>query len=285
MSPSAKVYPPLPAFDLEGHRGARGLMPENTIPAMLKALELGVTTLEMDVHISKDGKVLLSHDPCINPEHELQPGGEEIPAADAQKYALYQLPYAQIRQFDAGSKFYARFPEQQLVHTHKPLLAEVIDTVQAFIKSHKLPQVFYNIETKSTPAGDGIYHPEPEEFVERLTDVIKEKELLPYVIIQSFDVRTLQVLHRTLPEVRTSLLVEDTNTLEQHLVALGFTPVIYSPDHALVTPELVQAAHSKGIKVIPWTVNSLDEMEALKRMGVDGLISDYPNLYKELGKE
>ncbi|MHA6248021.1 glycerophosphodiester phosphodiesterase [Pontibacter sp. CAU 1760] len=272
----------LPAFDTEGHRGARGLRPENTLAAMVTALELGVTTLEMDVHISQDGQVLLSHDPYFNPDHELLPDGAEIPEADAGKFVLYQMPYSQIRGFDVGSKPHRRFPEQVLAPAYKPLLAEVFDTVQTYLQAHQLPQVFYNIETKSKPASDNKYHPEPQEFVEKLVAVIKQKDLLPWVIIQSFDVRTLQVLHRKYPDVKTALLVENKATLKENLSTLGFTPTIYSPAHGLVTPELVQQAHQKQIKVIPWTVNDLEQMQQLKHMGVDGIISDYPNLFQKL---
>ncbi|TPE46433.1 glycerophosphodiester phosphodiesterase [Pontibacter mangrovi] len=273
---------PLPDFDLEGHRGARGLMPENTVPAMLLALELGVTTLEMDAHISQDGQVLLSHDPYINPAHELLPEGAELKKSDAGKYVLYQMPYSQIRTFDVGSKFYKKFPEQQRMKASKPLLSEVIDTVQAYIREHAVPQVFYNIETKSTPEGDGKYHPAPEAFVDKLMAVIDTKQIRPYVIIQSFDVRTLQVLHQKYPDVKTSLLVENLKGLKRNLTELGFTPTIYSPYYKVVTPALVEAAHAQGIKVIPWTVNRLKEMRRLKSLGVDGLISDYPNLYPSL---
>lgn len=271
-----------PAFDLEGHRGARGLLPENTLPAMEKALALGVTTLEMDVHVSRDGEVLLSHDPYFNPTHELLPAGKEIPVHEADKYILYQMPYSEIRKFDVGSKFYSRFPEQTLVKAYKPLLSEVADTVQAYREKHGLPPVFYNIETKSSPAGDGKYHPAPEEFVDRLMTVIDKKGIRPYVIIQSFDPRTLQVVHRKYPDVMTALLVENMDGLEQNLEHLGFTPTVYSPYYQLITPALVEATHRRSMKLIPWRVNDLEQMKQLKQMGVDGLISDYPNLYNQL---
>ncbi|WP_046312447.1 glycerophosphodiester phosphodiesterase [Pontibacter korlensis] len=272
----------LPAFDKEGHRGARGLLPENTVPAMLKALDSGVTTLEMDAHISQDGQVLLSHDPFINPEHELLPSGAEIPAADAKKYVLYQMPYSQIRTFDVGSKYYSKFPEQQLMKAYKPLLSEVIDSAQAYIKEKGLAQVFYNIETKSKPSGDGIYHPAPEEFIDKLVAVIDEKGIRPYVIIQSFDPRTLKVLHQKHPDIKTALLVENLKGLEKNLEQLGFTPTIYSPYFKLVTPSLIKATHEQGMKLVPWTVNDLKEMQRLKQLGVDGIISDYPNLFSQL---
>ena len=285
MSLTTSTKPPaaeLPAFDTEGHRGARGLMPENTVPAMRKALELGVTTLEMDTHISRDGQVLLSHDPYINPEHDLLPDGTEIAATDKKKYVLYEMDYDSIRAFDAGTKFYDKFPEQEKFRTYKPLLSEVIDSAQAYIREHNLPQVFYNIETKSKPSGDGKLHPSPEEFVDLLMAVLKEKNITPWVIIQSFDVRTLQVLREKYPEVKSSLLVENRKGLETNLEILGFTPTIYSPNHRLVTKKLVKECHARGIKVIPWTVNELDQMRSLKRKGVDGIISDYPNLFREL---
>ncbi|WP_276495777.1 glycerophosphodiester phosphodiesterase [Pontibacter litorisediminis] len=282
FNPPSATTPPLPAFDLEGHRGARGLLPENTVPAMLKALEMGVTTLEMDAHISQDGQVLLSHDPYLNREHELLPNGSEIPKEEAKKHVLFQMPYSQIRRFDVGSKNYGKFPRQQLMKAHKPLLSEVLDAAQAYIQEHNLPQVFYNIETKSNPSGDGKYHPKPEEFVDLLVAVIDEKGVRPYVIIQSFDPRTLQVLHRKYPGVKTSLLVENLKGLDKNLQLLGFTPHIYSPYYKLVTPALVEATHARGMKLVPWTVNSLEEMRHLKQLGVDGLISDYPDLFQEL---
>jgi glycerophosphoryl diester phosphodiesterase len=272
----------LPAFDLEGHRGARGLMPENTIPAMLLAIDLGVTTLEMDTHISSDNQVLLSHDPYINPEHDLLPDGSEIPASHKRKYVLYQMEYQDIRAFDAGSKFYDKFPQQKKVKVHKPLLAELIDSVQAYLQQKGLPQVYYNIETKSKPGGDGKRHPAPQEFVDLLVGVIQEKGLAEWVIIQSFDVRTLQVLRQKYPHIKTSLLVENVKGLNKNLEALGFIPDIYSPYYKLVTKRLLQNCHAKGMKVVPWTVNDLAAMRRLKEMGVDGLISDYPNLYVDL---
>lgn len=272
----------LPAFDLEGHRGARGLMPENTIPAMIRALELGVTTLEMDTHITKDGQVVLSHDPYINHEHDLLPNGSEISSANKHKYVLYQLDYATIRTFDAGSKFYAKFPQQEKLPTYKPLLSDLIDSVQVYLQQNDLPQVYYNIETKSKPSGDGKLHPAPEEFVDLLMDVIEAKGIAEWVIIQSFDVRTLQVLRQRYPHVKTSLLVENAKGLNKNLETLGFIPDIYSPYYRHVTSKLIKDCHAKGMKVIPWTINELQEMQRLKEMGVDGLISDYPNLYQEL---
>ncbi|WP_345954080.1 glycerophosphodiester phosphodiesterase family protein [Mucilaginibacter sp. PAMB04168] len=277
-SNAQKAAPAFPVFDTEAHRGGRGLQPENTIPAMLNAVALGVTTLEMDAHITADGKVVLSHDDAFNPLFALTEDGKEITKADAHKYALYRMKYADIARFDVGSKPYDKFPQQQKLKAHIPLLADVIDSVQAKIKKAGKPQVFYNIETKSKPEGDGIYNPDPEKFVQLLMEVIEKKKITPYIVIQSFDKRTIQVLHQKYPQVKTSFLVENKNTLESNLTDIGFTPYIYSPNYKLVTADMVKTCHQKGIKVIPWTVNTLEEIAALKALGVDGIISDYPNL-------
>jgi glycerophosphoryl diester phosphodiesterase len=277
-APTSQEKPPLPTFDLEGHRGARGLMPENTIPAMRKAIDLGMTTLEMDAHITRDNQVIIAHDDYFNPLFALTPDGKEIPKEDAKKYALYQMDYAQIKTFDVGSRFYGNFPKQQKMKAHVPLLVDLIDSVQAYLKANNKPQMFYNIETKSKLAGDHKLHPDPENFVKLLMGVIEQKKITPWVIIQSFDPRTLQVMRQKYPEVRTSLLVENKKTLEENLKTLGYTPTIYSPNYKLVTAELVKKCHDLGIKVIPWTVNTPEEITQMKALGVDGIISDYPNL-------
>ncbi len=266
-----------PAFDTEAHRGGRGLQPENTIPAMLNALKLGVTTLEMDTHITADDKVVLSHDDAVNPLFSLTPEGKEIPKEDAHKYAIYKMPYAEIARFDVGSKPYDKFPQQQKIKAHIPLLADVIDSVQQYLKANKKPQVFYNIETKSNPQNDNVYNPEPEKFVDLLMAVIQRKKITPYVVIQSFDKRTLQVLHQKYPQVRTSYLVAK-GALADNLKDLGFMPDIYSPVYTMVNADLVKDCHNQNIKIIPWTVNTTEEINALKQLSVDGIISDDPNL-------
>lgn len=271
---------PFPAFDTEAHRGGRALMPENTIAAMLNAVDLGVTTLEMDTHITKDGKVVLSHDDGFNPLFALTSDGHEISKADAEKYALYQMNYADIARFDVGSKFYDKFPQQKKMKAHVPLLSAVIDSVQGHLKATGKPQVFYNIETKSKPANDGKLNPDPDTFVKLLMEVIEAKKITPYVVIQSFDKRTLQVLHQKYPQVRTSYLVDGKNsTLAADLADLGFVPFAYSPAYKLVTAQLVADCHAQHIKIIPWTVNTTAEISALKALGVDGIISDQPDLF------
>lgn len=265
-----------PSFSTEGHRGGRGLFPENSMIAMRHAVDLGVTTLEMDTHITKDGKVVVTHDDYLSPAFMLTPEGKEIPKSDAKKYAVYQMDYDLLKQFDLGTKFHAEFPQQKKIKTYVPLLADLIDDVQTYTKGKR--QMFYNIETKCSEKGDGIVNPEPEVFVKLLMEVIENKGISPYVVIQSFDKRTLQVLHKKYPHIRTSYLVSNKKTVEENLRDLGFTPFILSPNYKMVDAEMIKKCHDKQIKVIPWTVNTKEEIAGLKQLNVDGIISDYPDL-------
>ena len=273
----------LPSFDKEGHRGCRGLMPENTIPAMLKAIDLGVTTLEMDAVVTKDKKIILSHEPFFNHEITTKPDGKFVIEQEEKALNIYQMEYSETQKYDVGLKPHPRFPQQQKIKAVKPLLADLIDKVEKYVSDKKLKQVFYNIETKSQPATDNIYHPAPAEFVELLVAVVKSKGIEDRVIIQSFDFRTLQYLHQHYPFIKTAMLIEDYDKrgLDEQLKALGFIPTIYSPDYSLVSDELLKKCHQQKIKVIPWTVDDKPTIQKLKTMGVDGIITDYPNLFNE----
>ncbi len=264
-------------FDIEGHRGCRGLYPENTITAFIEAVKLGVNTLEMDVVVSKDGQLVVSHDPWMNDEICTTPEGKPVTAADKSQYKIYNLTYAEIKQFDCGLRGNAKFAEQKKMAAYKPLLSEVIETVEKYLADNHLPAVYYNIETKSTPDGDDINHPKPAVFAGLLYDLLKQKNILPRCIIQSFDPRTLKVIHQTDPTVKTAILVFNADGFKKNLTRLGFTPAIYSPNFILVNKKLIQQCHQKHIRIIPWTVNDEDKMKALKNLGVDGLITDYPD--------
>lgn len=272
------------AFDKQGHRGCRGLMPENTIAAMYKAIDLGVTTLEMDASISKDHQVFLSHEPFFNHEISLQPNGQPIEAAEEKSFNMYQIDYAQIVKYDVGLKPHPRFPQQAKLAAVKPLLSQVFDSVIAYCKQKGKPVPHFNIETKTSSKTDDLYHPKPEQFVDLLMQVIHDKQMESKVMIQSFDIRTLQYLHQKDAGIKTALLIEgfDKKPFAMQLKDLGFIPSIYSPAHELVTPLLVKQCRDAGILIIPWTVNDLATIKSLKKMGVHGIISDYPNLFNQL---
>ncbi len=271
-------------FEKEGHRGCRGLMPENTIPAMIKSIDLGVTTLEMDASISKDKKVFLSHEPFFNHEITTKPDGTYIAELEEKGFNMFQMNYAEIQKFDVGLKAHPRFTLQQKLSAYKPLLSELFDTVIAYCTQKKLPIPQFNIETKTNAKTDGIFHPGPEEFVDLLVSVIQSKKLEGRVIVQSFDIRTLQYLHQKYPNFKSALLIEDFDKkpFALQLRDLGFIPTIYSPAHILVTNLLIKQCRDAGIQIIPWTVNDLPRMQVLKKMGVHGIISDFPNLFRDL---
>jgi glycerophosphoryl diester phosphodiesterase len=272
--------PALPKFDKQGHRGCRGLMPENTLSAMLKAVDLGVTTLEMDVVVTADKQVVLSHEPFFNHEITTRPDSSFVTEAEEKSLNIYKMNYAEVVKYDVGRKPHPRFPKQEKIPAIKPRLADVITAIESKVEEKK-KRPFYNIETKCSPFSDNIYHPQPAELVELLMAVINEKGIAQRVIIQSFDFRSLQYLHQKYPDIRTAMLIEDydTTSFAGNLAKLGFTASIYSPHFSLVTEELVKKCREKKMKLIPWTVNEKATIDRLKKMGVDGIITDYPNLF------
>lgn len=269
-------------FDLQGNRGARGIMPENTIRGMLKALDLGVNTLTMNAVISKDKKVVLSQEPYFNQEISTRPDGKAITLKDQKSYNIYKMNYEDIVKFDVGSKVHSRFPYQEKFVARKPLLEETIDSIELYVKTNKLSKPNYSIETKTIPKGDNEFQPEPAEFVDLIMEVVNRKKLSKRVTIQSFDVRTLQYLHEHYPKVKTALLIDEKIDFEINVSELGFKPTVYSPYSVLVGKGLITRCHEAGVKIIPWTVNSVKDMKYLIDLGVDGVITDYPNLYKKV---
>jgi len=269
-------------FMLIGHQGARGIMPENTIPGMLKALDLGANVLDMDVVVSKDQQVVLSHEPYFSHEISTLPNGKAITFKDEKKYNLFKMDYEEIKKFDVGSKVHSRFPGQAKMKAYKPLLAEVIDAVEVYAKANKIRKPIYNIETAFIRKGDGEFQPEASVIVELIMEIVKEKKLTKRVIIQSLDLRTLQYLHEAYPAVKTSLMVDEKQDFEESIEKLGFKPTYYSPYYVLVGKGLVDRCHEARIKVIPWTVNSVKDLKYLLALGVDGVVTDFPNIINHL---
>lgn len=276
----------LAQFDLQGHRGCRGLLPENTVPAMIKAVELGVTTLEMDVVMSVDGVVLLSHEPWISSGICLDQEGEEI-QDDPKRFSIYGMTYEEVRAFDCGSKPNGRFPEQDLQETPKPTLQEVLDTVAAYCEEKELPLPMVNIETKITPEGDEVFHPSPEVMVKGIAEVVNNSRFKKLMYLQSFDPRSLEVAHETQSDWKLVLLIEKERDVKKALENLSFKPDVYSPFFELLDKDAVNYLHDREIKVIPWTVNFQVYAEVMRDMGVDGIITDYPDRIslKSLGLE
>jgi len=270
-------------MDIQGHRGARGYLPENTIPSFILALESGVKTLEMDVVVSADGKLVVSHEPWMSAEICSHPDGRHVTEEDQMNLNLYRMSYEEIAKYDCGSRGNARFPQQKVMAVTKPLLSAVIDTIESIVKSRKLPPIFYNIETKTESQGDNLYHPAPAQFVKLLLDELKKHGIENRTTVQSFDVRTLQEMLKLDGKISLALLVSE-GAFSAHLDTLGFIPEIYSPNYKLVTDTLMKEAQEKGVQVIPWTVNDSLEMKRLIDLGVDGFITDYPEVGVKISK-
>jgi glycerophosphoryl diester phosphodiesterase len=287
------------AFDLQGHRGARGLAPENTIDGFATALRTGVTTLELDVGVSKDGVVVVSHDRLLNPDHTRGPDGQFLsgPGPAIRSLTLKELKQYDVGRLKPGTAYAAAFPLQQPIDGARiPALSEVFELA----KRMDAKQVRFNIETKLTPSS-GAETPDPESFAALVAAVVRAAGMADRVTLQSFDWRTLMALRRIAPEIERACLTvetaEDDNIQRGRpgpspwTAGLdvddfgGSTPKlvaatgchIWSPYHRNVSAEFMADAKDAGIRVIPWTVNEPADMTRLIDLGVDGLISDYPD--------
>lgn len=291
------------AFDLQGHRGARGLAPENTLEAFAKALEIGVTTLETDLAVTKEGVLVLSHDPVFNPEVVRGPDGAwltpPIPAINA--LTLAELKRYDVGRIRPGSKYAQQFPDQRAVDGARiPALAELFDLAN---RSGKTPR--FNIETKLSPVKPGEA-PDPETFARMVVEAVRAGGMNGRTTIQSFDWRTLTAAHKLAPDIETVCLTA-ASTLKDSTVdgqrrpspwLAGFELTDYagsvprlvkaagcgswSPRFTELTADLVAEAHALGLKVVPWTVNTPADMARVIDMKVDGLISDYPDRAREV---
>ena len=292
------------AFDLQGHRGARGLAPENTLPAFRKALELGVNTIECDMAITRDGVVVIHHDLWLNPDTTRGPDGKWLEKPGP---AIRELSFAELQQYDVGrlkpgSEYARSLPNQQAVDgTRVPRLSDLFDLVR---KSGNT-RIGFDCETKVSPVDPDATLP-PEEFTRRTIAEIRQAGMQNRLMIQSFDWRTLQVVQKEAPEIRTMYITSPRTLAPGKDGAAspwlaGFDPGrhggsvpravkaaggnIWAPNQTFLTPAMLAEAHALGIVVIPWTVNDRAMMNKLLDMGVDGIISDRPDLVQiELGK-
>jgi glycerophosphoryl diester phosphodiesterase len=261
---------------LQGHRGCRGLYPENSLPAFQHALEIGVQVLEMDVCLSADGQVVVSHEPYMNSLYASHPSGAPVLKSEEPALNLFRMTYADICSYDVGKRGNRLFPEQRAVAAVKPLLRDVLALGEAFRQKTGKP-IYYNIEIKSDPAEYGISQPkEVADFSKVVHAVIAEQVNWSYVVLQSFDFNVLTYWHGAWPQVTLSALVENDSPMKV-MADLGFTPAIYSPSFKQLDVSRMGISHAHGMRVIPWTVNVREDIQKMIDLGVDGLITDYPN--------
>ena len=282
-----------PRVELQGHRGARGLAPENTLAAFDLALQLGVDTLELDTVMTSDGVVVISHDARLNPNFTRDAQGAYIAAPGP---AIRSLKLAELQRHDVGrlrpdTRYAQNHPDQRAVDgQHIPTLAELFERVD----QHSAPKVKFNIETKISPLQPELT-PEPEDFVRAVLAVAQHHRMLERITLQSFDWRTLAITQRLAPAVPTVYLssqqpwgnnVADPRwTAGMHLAEHGSVPrmvkaaggKIWSPYFGDLDAKLLEQAHALGLRVVVWTVNENQDIERLLALGVDGIISDRPD--------
>jgi glycerophosphoryl diester phosphodiesterase len=291
------------ALDMQGHRGARGLAPENTLPAFARALSIGVTTLELDCAITRDGVVVVSHDPLLNPDITRAADGRWL---EAQGAAIHHLTFAELRRYDVGrvkpgSAYAKRFPTQAPQDgTRIPRLADVF----ALVRKSGNATVRFNIETKLSPLAPGETTT-PEDFARRLIAAVRAAGMAHRTAIQSFDWRTLQIVQKEAPEIPTVYLTAQQDFMDNirahekdspwsagfHVSRFGGSipravraagGAVWSPYYREVTRENVGLARGLGLKVVVWTVNTEPEIRNMIGLGIDGIISDYPDLLRRV---
>ncbi|MDR3227395.1 MAG: calcineurin-like phosphoesterase C-terminal domain-containing protein [Prevotellaceae bacterium] len=267
------------SVDIQAHRGGAGIMPENTVAAMINAVKLGVNTLEFDLNISKDKKVVVSHDPWMNYKFVTRPDGKEIEKDETKNYSLYSMTYDSIAQYETGLKPHPDFPEQKKIKAHKPLASELIDSVEKFINENKYSEVLYNIEIKSSEKRDNVYSPEYEEFCDLAMKVLLSKNLGNRLVVQSFDPRALNYLNKKYPDIKLSYNVEaKDNDFDTNMAKLNFVPAYYSPHFSLVDENLIEKCNKFAMKIVVWTVDKPEDIEKMLNLKVDAIISNYPDI-------
>jgi glycerophosphoryl diester phosphodiesterase len=252
------------------------LYPENSIPAFVHALEMGVQVLEMDVCLSADGQVVVSHEPYMNSLYASHPSGDPVLKSEEASLNLFRMSYAEIKTYDVGKRGNRLFPEQRAVAAVKPLLRDVLAIGEAFRQKTGKP-IYYNIEIKSDPSEYGKSQPaDVADFSKSVHAVIAELVDWKFVVLQSFDFQVLKYWHNVWGRVNLSALV-DNEPPSFVLKELGFTPAIYSSSYKQLDGARIAFSHANNMQVIPWTVNVREDIQKMIDLGVDGLITDYPN--------
>jgi glycerophosphoryl diester phosphodiesterase len=272
----------LKEIDWQGHRGARGNFPENTWPAFQYAMDQKMTTLEMDVVITADSQVVVSHEPFMNHLICLDPDGNDIVEEEEKQYNIFHMSYEELQGFDCGTRIHPSFLKQTHVSVSKPLLSMVLNKVKLYAKMQKISLPRLNVEVKYKAENEGEFHPDIATYSQLVFQVLEENYPMDKWNIQSFNFDVLKYWHEIYPEVKLAVLVENNTDWQAHIDYLGFTPEAYSPNHILLEGNTISDLQEAGMKVIPWTVNKPKVAERLIEQGVDGIITDYPIIASEI---
>ena len=265
--------------EVHGHRGCRGLLPENTIPAFLHAITLGVEVLELDVIISADQQVVVSHEPWLSARLGTGPTGEKIDPAHERAYNLYQWPYSTIKHCVVGLQPHPEFPLQKSIASYRPLLRDVLLATESACQSLGRPPVNYSVEVKSDPTGDNIFHPLPTRFVELVVAELQAAAVDGRTTLLSFDLRILRSAKQLIPAQNLCLLTESEEPFASLFQQLGFLPDTLGPAVELLSAHTVQNLRMEypALRIVPWTVNEIPELRQVMKWEVDGITTDYPD--------
>ena len=267
------------AFTIQGHRGARGYCPENTILSCQKAIELGADGLEIDICVSKDNQLIVSHEPWMSRHICSFPDGKPVDTEGS--LFLKNMTVSNIQTYDCGMRGNARFPTQQAIKTCKPTLYELVLNIMSFCEAHHYPPPFWNIEVKSHVNWYGRLVPFPRTYAALIRDFLAQHILLlpkNRYYLSSFDPYILRAIRRELPDISLAFLTEQRENFGESIKRLGFKPHFYSPFYKNITSKMVKQVHHHGVQLVTWTVNDMKSAKRLKKWGVDGIITDFPNL-------
>lgn len=267
--------------EFQGHRGCRGLLPENTIPAFIKALDY-VNILECDVVISKDNKIIVSHDPWMEASICSHPNGNPISEEEEKQIKLISMTYEEIKAYDCGLRGNKKHPQQENIAAYKPSLIDMVTQVDNYCKENNKPLPWYDIEIKSLPKWYDKFTPRPSKYVELIISELNALGIKERCNLQSFDINILEEVHKQDPTIVQAYLIENLQSFEKNMDKLSFKPAIYSPYYKFVSRKLAEKVHESGMKLIPWTVNEVKDMKKMIDAGVDGIITDYPNRISQL---
>ncbi|MCC6599408.1 MAG: glycerophosphodiester phosphodiesterase [Crocinitomicaceae bacterium] len=262
---------------VHGHRGCRGTHPENSIEGFLYATSLGVDYLELDVVCTGDHRVLVSHEPFMHHEICATPDRKRISPDEERLHNIYRMTAKEAQAFRLGTFPHPRFPHQQCIETHKPLLNDAIKEVAHFAKKKSLKFPCWNIELKSVKEEYGIFQPNPAEYAQLLIGEIRSAAIEENCLLQSFDTLILNELYRQAPEIKLVFLSEHPSASpETQLCDLKFRPFAYSPNYKYINDSLIEWSVKQGIELLAWTVNSPEEALRLFHSGIRHIITDYP---------
>ncbi len=263
-------------LEIQGHRGARGLLPENTVPGFVLAIREGVDVLELDLCIAGDGAIIVSHEPWMSHEICRSPEGQDITLADERNHNLHQMTTEDIAAFDCGSRIHPRFPDQRTLPVSKPTLADVVKVTET-VPLLDGGTLRYNMEIKHRSDLEPEFCPDAGTFASLVIAEVQRLGIADRTCIQSFSEAVMEAVHQQAPDLTTAWLTETEGSVQSQLDRLSFQPDIYSPNWTLIDAMDVKFLQDAGIRVIPWTVNSQEDLYAVMQLGVDGIITDFPD--------